>query len=94
MGLPGGRDPGLLCRVRAAHALDGETPQQGFRRRGLTASTLGLEVDRTRSPREAPPFGQATLSGLEKCLIKARVSNNVKPENAFDLSWDGAGAAA
>lgn len=60
----------------------------------LTASTLGLEVDRTRSPLEPPSFAQATPSGLEKCLINASVSNKVNPEKVFDLSWEGAAMAA
>ena len=60
----------------------------------LTASTLGLDVDRCRSPGEPPSLGQAPLSGLEKCLINARVSTKVNPEKVFDLSCDGAAVAA
>lgn len=62
-----------------------------LQRRWLTASTLGLALDRARPPRSPPPlpppppFEGGAPSGLEKCLINARVTIKVNPEKeVFD----------
>lgn len=89
-----------LCRRRSAALWTIVVYMVNRLERGFTASTLSLEAGRFRPlcsllpVEEDVPSGCSSACGLEKCLIKAIVTINVRADELFDLHVDGKAAAA